>query len=104
MRLYVHAIWCGMHRITSYITKYLITMLIEFKPHIIYVDDYHEFSYLEKFYRKIDKRISVEEIQLSKNRQYAGIVFLAGSKSSPEYKQVRKDFINQEKEFNVQTK
>tara|TARA_Y100000034_G_C6580430_1_gene251810 strand:- start:81 stop:308 length:228 start_codon:yes stop_codon:yes gene_type:complete len=51
-------------------------------PIKIEVDDYHEFTYLEKFFKLLNNNIKVKELSQSDNGKYIGIVYLEDNTTS----------------------
>jgi len=45
-------------------------------PIKIEVDDYHEFSYLEKFFKLLNDNIRIKELEPSDTGKYIGIIYL----------------------------
>jgi len=45
-------------------------------PIEIEVDDYHEFTYLEKFFKLFNNNIKVKELSQSDSGKYIGLVYL----------------------------
>lgn len=71
------------------------TIILDFfNPKIVYVDDYHEFSLMEKYYSYLIPQIKVEELGFCEDQcKYVGIVYI-NDPGQDKIDQLRKDYIN----------